>query len=344
MKRRLVFICLLLFSCSEVPRRVDLKSKSEGAKSTASKTTQGETGDSSTKKPAPSENADGSGGKVGGANGSGNNKAGDPSGTSGQPMLEISPTTGIAKVPAVASPGCNKDPDQALGKYVQKKVAGMDRSYQLFLPTNYDKTKPYRLMMLGHGCGGSDSPFKMDAVSKDQAIIVALKSSGSCFIYEMKVEGPYFDEVLKQVSNESCVDTNRVFVAGFSSGSWLTNMLGCARSNVIRAQGNASGALPGGLPNCQGPIPAFMVHDEKDKENTIEGGEKARDRILKINSCSNETEPYDYDDDPKTESPCVKYKGCKAGFPVVWCKTSGNGHTPNEPISTKGFWKFWSGF
>jgi poly(3-hydroxybutyrate) depolymerase len=197
--------------------------------------------------------------------------------------------------------------------------------------------------MIGHGCGGTDAPFKLETVAKDQAIIVAMKSAESCFVYDMKVEGPYFDEVLKEVSNDTCVDTNRVFVAGFSSGSWLTNMLGCARSNVIRAQGNASGGLPS-LPACQGPIPAFMVHDDKDTTNDIAGGQRARDRILKINSCSAETEPYDNDDDPKTVSTCVKYKGCTPGYPVVWCKTSGLGHAPYEPITTTGFWKFWSGF
>jgi hypothetical protein len=43
------------------------------------------------------------------------------------------------------------------------------------------------------------------------------------------------------------------------------------------------------------------------------------------------------------------YQGCKPGFPVVWCPTSGKGHSdqvgpPFPNMSTIGFWKFWSQF
>ncbi|RYZ52558.1 MAG: hypothetical protein EOP07_19400 [Proteobacteria bacterium] len=339
MKRIIFPLFLMLVSCSEGPRPLPLKSKvqpeaADGEKNAEPKPTK-TTSESTLPETEPVTDT------TGGATVPVPDKPAIPVET---PKEEISLTTGIAKVAVVPSPGCNKAPSQEFGKYVKKNVTGMNRVYQLRLPANYDKAKPYRLLMIGHGCGGTDAPFKLESVAKDQAIIVAMKSLESCFVYEMKAEGPYFDEVLKEVSNEACVDTNRVFVAGFSSGSWLTNMLGCARSNVIRAQGNASGSLPGGLPTCQGPIPAFMVHDDKDTVNTIDGGQRARDRILKINSCSTETEPYSYDDNPKTPSICVKYKGCKPGFPVVWCTTSGNGHTSEEPISTLGFWKFWSGF
>lgn len=342
MKLTLLPLLLMLASCSEGPRPLALKSKVQ--------TEAGNGGNNAEAKPPKTtpETTLPDDATVIGTGGSTTipvpDMSTDPSGTVEVPKEEISLTTGIAKVPVVPSPGCNKTPSQEFGKYFKKNVTGMNRVYQLYLPANYDKAKPYRLLMIGHGCGGTDAPFKLETVAKDQAIIVAMKSAESCFVYEMKAEGPYFDEVLKEVSNDACVDTNRVFVAGFSSGSWLTNMLGCARSNVIRAQGNASGSLPGGLPTCQGPIPAFMVHDEKDTVNTIDGGQRARDRILKINSCSTETEPYSFDDNSKAQATCVKYKGCKPGFPVVWCTTSGNGHTSEEPISTLGFWKFWSGF
>jgi hypothetical protein len=45
----------------------------------------------------------------------------------------------------------------------------------------------------------------------------------------------------------------------------------------------------------------------------------------------------------KTDS-CVEYQGCKPGYPVVWCQTTGYGHSDGAVtgISTKGFWKFWS--
>jgi poly(3-hydroxybutyrate) depolymerase len=140
----------------------------------------------------------------------------------------------------------------------------MNRNYQLYIPANYDKAKPYRLFVMGHGCNGNNAPFKMESVAGDQAILVALKSVDSCFVYNMQGEGAYFDQVVKEVTNDTCVDTNRVFLSGFSSGAWLANMFGCTRANQIRAQGNVAGGLAGGLPACQGPIAALMIHDDKD--------------------------------------------------------------------------------
>jgi hypothetical protein len=39
---------------------------------------------------------------------------------------------------------------------------------------------------------------------------------------------------------------------------------------------------------------------------------------------------------------CVAYQGCNPLYPVVWCQTSGMGHSNGGMYSSKGFWKFWS--
>jgi hypothetical protein len=38
---------------------------------------------------------------------------------------------------------------------------------------------------------------------------------------------------------------------------------------------------------------------------------------------------------------CVKYTGCPAAYPVVWCAIDA-GHSNGGDISATGFWKFWS--
>ena len=125
-------------------------------------------------------------------------------------------------------------------------------------------------------------------------------------------------------------------MSGFSSGSWLTNLIGCARGNVLRGQGNAAGGPPP-IPECTGPIAAIMAHDVGDGSNTIEQGRATRDRLRELNGCTETTMPWD------AQFPdCVEYQGCMAGYPLVWCETEGMGHSENIPISTTGFWKFWS--
>jgi len=272
----------------------------------------------------------------GGGGGGGQSLAGATNGGSG----------GAASNP---SNGCGTAASQAQGMYVQQNITsgGVARSYRLRLPNNYAPMRAYPLIVLGHGCtGNGGTPFPIEQASKDDAMVVALKSVGDCFEYSPT--GPdvkYFDDVLAEVSAKQCVDRARVFMAGFSSGSWLTHTIGCVRAGIVRGQGNASGNQVN-LQNCTGPIAAMFAHDVNDDQNSFAGAEKARDRILAKNGCSTETQPYDYDGDPNTPSTCVEYQGCMPGYPVVWCPTmAAQGkptHNNQVPISTVGFWRFWS--
>jgi polyhydroxybutyrate depolymerase len=264
--------------------------------------------------------------------------------------------------PATPSAGCDAMPAQALASWVRNKVKTSTRVYDLWLPTGYDAKRAYRTIFVNHGCDGS-IPFStgstsMQNVTKGNAIIVALRAAssqatgqpygGGCFDTgpgsTSLTEVPYFDEVLKEVSGAYCVDTARVFMAGYSSGSWLTNLLGCVRAGVIRGQGNATGGLPAVPKMCAGPIAGMLAHDMQDDMNSFAGGEIARDRVLAIDGCGTTTVPYDYDGDPSTPSTCVMYEGCMSGYPVVWCPTNGKGHSDQVPITTTGLWRFWSQF
>ena len=301
----------------------------------------------------------GSGGTSGGAAGGSGNGGGDASGGSGGVTIDASDGArdGSADVsiqdsrpdvpPADASPspGCGNAAGQALSTYVVKNTMsdGAARSYRLYLPAGYAPTRAYPLVILGHGCTGAGAtPFPIEAASKTDAIVVALRSVGDCFVYGATgADVGYFDTVLAEVSASHCVDRSRVFMAGFSSGSYLTYTIGCVRAGIVRGQGNAAGAQVN-LPTCAGPIAAMMAHDTGDMDNPIAGGIAARDRILRNNGCTTQTVPYDFDGDPTTPSTCVMYQGCQPGYPVVWCETTGKGHSNQVPITTVGLWRFWS--
>jgi poly(3-hydroxybutyrate) depolymerase len=235
---------------------------------------------------------------------------------------------------------------------VAKTPKGAVRVYELRLPKDYQPMHPYPLIFEDHGCDGS-IPFHIEKATGSSAIIVALRAAsnqdanytGGCFATgpndKELTEVPYFDAVVSQIETALCVDTSKLFMEGYSSGSWLTNLLGCVRAGVLRGQGNATGGLPT-VPMCAGPIAAMLAHDDTDDQNVIAEGMKARDRIKAINGCSDTTMPYEWDTNPSTMSTCIQYQGCKPGFPLVWCPTHGKGHSDQVPISTTGFWKFWS--
>jgi hypothetical protein len=261
------------------------------------------------------------------------------------------------------SAGCGTVPNQPTAKYVQYNIqvtTGLapaytamytNRNYYVWLPTGYDPTRAYTTVFLGTGCGGNGmTVLPMQNVSKGNAILVGLSPVGQCFMTSAadSPEIAFFDAALKDVESSFCVDQAHVFIAGFSSGSWLANLIGCARAGIVRGQGNATGGLPP-VPTCTGPIAAMLAHDEGDTTNAISGGEAARDRILKINGCSTTTIPYNPmlgpNDTDLEGHPimCVQYQGCPPAYPVVWCPTTGQGHSDQVAtgLSVPGFWNFW---
>ncbi|HVR64210.1 MAG TPA: hypothetical protein VMU50_20060 [Polyangia bacterium] len=326
----------------------------------------------------------GSGGSVGSSTGTGGSETGSGgtaatggaagSGVDGATIsdgggAEVGPG-GFVKAAPTPSAGCGMAATQALAMYVRHNITvkGTGRIYDLYLPTGYDPMRAYPLIFTAHGCDGS-IPFHIETVTKTNAVIVAPRSlssqksgamyGGGCFDTgpgsASLTEVDYFDVMLADVEAKTCVDKQRVFMQGHSSGSWLSHLLGCTRGGVnvgpsggLRGQGNTAGGTPV-IPMCTGPIAAILAHDMTDNQNAFPLGVAARDRLLMTNGCSQTTQPWDYDDNPATPSPCVAYQGCKPGFPVVWCPTNGKGHSdqvgpPFPNLSTIGFWKFWSQF
>jgi poly(3-hydroxybutyrate) depolymerase len=249
--------------------------------------------------------------------------------------------------------GCDQFPTQITGRFVRYAIsvpnvapsygpAYANRVYWVRLPKSYDPGRAYPVALLGPGCGASgDSAIPLEEASKDDAIIVGLNGVDNCFNHDAvdTPDLPYFDATLARVESEVCIDPSRIFVAGFSSGSWLASYLGCARADVIRAQASSAGGLPP-IPACKGPIPAMFAADTADSKNSPATVKQAVDRVRAVNGCGEETEPYDFG----VPSPCVQFKGCMPGYPVVSCVTSGLGHQDQSvtKISTVGFWHFWS--
>jgi poly(3-hydroxybutyrate) depolymerase len=230
-----------------------------------------------------------------------------------------------------------------------------NRKYFTRVPKNYDPTKPYPVTFWGHGCGasGAENTPLMGGGAADNSIQVFLLAIGGCFSTSKanSPEIPYFDAALAGIEASYCVDKSKVFLSGYSSGGWLSYLLGCARAGVIRAIGAASGGFQVDRPTCVGPTAAILTADTTDTTNPIVNVDKAsgvdkgtgaaRDNLLKRNGCGTETKPWAAG---MYESSCVEYQGCLTGYSVVWCQTTGHGHSNGSEsgVSTKGFWQFWS--
>jgi poly(3-hydroxybutyrate) depolymerase len=231
-----------------------------------------------------------------------------------------------------------------------------NRDYNIELPANYDPSTPYPIFFGGAGCGAGGNGFDVNSTG---AIKVHLSIMNGCFAdggtscagnvanepnCKMGPELPYFRAVLAQVESKFCVDRARVFAGGYSSGAWEAITLGCGGANQIRGTTTLEGGWRNDQPACTGPVAALMVAGGIDGTNPIgplvenmpypaggltasqvnstisdldsNGSAPARDAVLQRNHCvGTATTPYD----PKYPD-CVKYTGCPAEYPVVWCE------------------------
>jgi hypothetical protein len=287
-------------------------------------------------------------------------------------------TGGTTPVAGGMTSGCGMAPVQTTGTYVQyhMSVAGpdldvntqpkvRDRTYFVRLPTNYDRTVPYRVVYLGPGCGGNTATdvLQIYKFSMNDAILVAmmpLPEFGACFDETAaSVEYPYFDAVHKKIESSFCVDPARQFFAGFSTGARLGYMLDCAFPDVLRATASIQGGLPS-LPACKPkPIAMFNVSDTLETGNPYSQAVQATQRVFAQNGCTGtfmspmpptgcgtSCTSYDPMATPLVAitPSCVKYLGCPGDYPIIFCSSSNAGHITYEPWSDQALWNFFKSF
>jgi polyhydroxybutyrate depolymerase len=290
--------------------------------------------------------AGGTGG--GGTSGSAGSDAGSlgsggSAGTSGTGGSAGGADAGDGGITPMPSAGCGKAANQALNQWVESMVTsgtGM-RPYSVRLPNNYDPMRAYPVIMLLHGCSSGTNNVPMERQTGTDAILVRGTGSAANVCWDTAANGPdvaFFDAMVADAKVRFCTDTGRLFVVGYSSGSWLTNQLTCIRGNVVRAAGTvAGGESSRGM--CSGRVAHMFIHDQNDNDNGIAGSERARDRLLTQNGCDRAAAPV-----PQQPSPCVRYQGCAAGYPVVWCPTSGKAHGRQDDLAPAAFWNFFKEF
>jgi polyhydroxybutyrate depolymerase len=128
---------------------------------------------------------------------------------------------------------------------------GTSRSYSVLLPAAYDKDKPLAITFGYHGAGGTSSAAQAFGIQNGSGAAAAsifvfpqgidFESDGvgwddTCAGYDMVL----FDNILAAMEKSYCIDTARVFVAGFSWGCDQVTALTCCRGDKIRAMSGAS--------------------------------------------------------------------------------------------------------
>jgi len=280
------------------------------------------------------------GGTSSGSTGGTGGKAGGTSASGGSAGSVVGGGGGGGKAPAVPSTGCGKASPQTGSSSSPLTVSG--HQYYVKLPTGYDASKPYPVMMMFNPTGNplswaeQNAGFETTGPKENwiRAYPTMANNSSGWQPSDVSFFQPFYDAVLANY----CVDKSRVFAGGESSGGDFASILGCEYGDKIRATApGATKAVNGyGLDvpvkrPCKGEVTAVVIHGKNDNVVGPANGPKTRDFYAALNHCGTTTTPVQgYTD---TLSNCVMYQGCDAGFPVYWCN-----HTDPNYSNTNHGW------
>jgi hypothetical protein len=232
---------------------------------------------------------------------------------------------------------------------------GKTRAVILDVPADYDPTKPYRLIFSWRQMGGSDTGnatglypavngpnfdaksyayfgLRREALNaKDPVIFVAPDTDPVGGLWNYEKDAVYFDDLLKLVTDNLCIDESRVFTTGFSYGAMMSYGLSNGRASKLRAAvtmapsqfGPSSGSTPIAYMSVTG-----MSDGTCRWGNDTSGGKGCVIQHAKANGCTiPSTFPTAANGSKKYV--CYDFEGCRAGYPVKVCTFDG-GHTPSS--------------
>jgi poly(3-hydroxybutyrate) depolymerase len=268
--------------------------------------------------------------------------------------------------PKPAASGCGK---AATTGERTLPIAGFEGRYYVSLPADYDSSTRYPLGFAFHGDGRSH----FDCRDPDCYGFESVLGPHAVRVYMQSLRDPpdaveggwddarddnvaFFDAVLEATQAELCIDDQRVFVAGTSSGAIFANVLGCRRGDRLLAVAPVAGSTPE-TDDCVGTPAALVVHGVDDPHVAFEKGQAARDFYAERNGCSSSSEPslatvHDdirakRDAEPTVEATaCADYGDCSAA-PVRWCEHSYGGYDDSThgwpPDAGQLIWDFVQG-
>ena len=187
--------------------------------------------------------------------------------------------------------GCGTKYDFA-GKTKEFSItsSGGKRKYLVHVPGQYDPNKPMPLLIAYHG-SGSD-PLALERATEFSSPDV---NPGMISVYPAGInkswEGPSYasadvsdlqftTDLVKQLKNDFCIDTKRIYATGHSNGGGFVNTLACSTQHGGQFAGFAPVAASlytdlngnNGCDSSERMRPIFEVHGDGDMVIPYEGG------------------------------------------------------------------------
>ena len=253
--------------------------------------------------------------------------------------------------------------------------AGMERTYRINVPRDYDPTVPMPLLLGFHGNGSDGAEFQNytglprlpaitvfpDGAAKDG------KRSWQGAPYASGADDVQFvTDLLDSIEDDYCVDRDRVFATGKSNGGGMVSVLACHLRDRFSAFATVAGAYyPQSFEGCDYSEPTSMlaIHGTGDATMHYEGGERQGETYLSVRDwlqpwveaagCGGPSEKQVGRKGEKVTR--TQWQGCRPGTDVelysvaegghVWpgeVVYSGGGYVTEDFSATAVLWKFFT--
>jgi polyhydroxybutyrate depolymerase len=225
-------------------------------------------------------------------------------------------TDGGANTASRPSAGCGRGGAPRTGTR-SVNIAGKNRQFVLRVPEGYTGARALPVLFFLHGCNQNGPTAETthargfrNALGPHAALLYP-SADGNCWRRDA-ADLAFFDELVKTVKTELCVDERRIFVTGISSGGYFSNDVGCQRGDVLRGLIPVAPG-PGNWNNCKGPVDTMIIHAPRDSVVPFSRGLQVRDHWKGANGCTDRT-------GAGSDPICESYVGCKAGYPLQLCR------------------------
>lgn len=184
---------------------------------------------------------------------------------------------------AVSQQRCATPRELPIGETTRTIASGgEDRTYVMHVPPAYDPTKRTAVAVMFHGLGGDPETVlkateMVKQADKRNAIMIVPLGRGKVAEWQFRepITDPNSDlafvrDLVKEVKRDGCVDSAKVYAAGFSNGSALTLALACDASTKFAAYAAVAG--PYFEPRCAEAPPASIIYFHGTADTTVPFG------------------------------------------------------------------------
>lgn len=195
------------------------------------------------------------------------------------------PETSSPLAPSTPAPSTTlTDPCESLVESTTAvEIEGVERSFDLELPTALSPDNPAPLLVLLHGFGGQAaiiaSRTNLLTSAPDAGVVLAVPQGvgePTTWHYDASRDlgdAEFIDVLLDQLTESPCIDPDNIWLAGFSAGSGYTGIFGCSRAERFAGLLMVSGLAPPICPEKSG-LEMMIFHGVEDPIVAFNGGDQ----------------------------------------------------------------------